>query len=213
MNLSELRGRIRKDLHDEDSSSYRWADAALDRHIDHALRELGEATPQQAKATLQTGAGSRELSMASLTGLIAVEAVEYPTGLYPPAYVPFSLWGGTLTLLTERVPSSGEQVNVYYGKAHVVDANGSTAPAHLEDLLAMGAEAYAALEWASYATNRVNVGGADTWREYQLWGQERLASFLAGLARHGRRNAVRVRRLYAPALPTGSQSTDWGPGA
>jgi hypothetical protein len=70
----------------------------------------------------------------------------------------------------------------------------------LEDVLATGAAAYAALEWASFASNRVNVGGADVWRSYMVWGQERLAAFAAALARHGRRSGVRARRLYRPAL-------------
>ena len=77
-------------------------------------------------------------------------------------------------------------------------------------MIAGGAGAYAALEWASFSTNRVNVGGRDVWREYLLWGQERLAEFQRALARYGRRNAARVRRLYAPATPVVDQTTVTG---
>jgi hypothetical protein len=66
-------------------------------------------------------------------------------------------------------------------------------------VVATGAAAYAAIEWASFATNRINVGGDDVWRQYLTWGQERLAAFARALAKHGRTNAVRVRRLYTPA--------------
>ncbi|MBF8267220.1 MAG: hypothetical protein HW388_728 [Dehalococcoidia bacterium] len=211
MDLSQMRARVRQDLHDEVSSSYRWTDAELDRHIQHAVRELGLAAPQEAKATLSTTAGSRDLSISSLADVVLVEAVEYPVGKYPPVYVPFSLWGSTLSLLVEDVPNGGESVYVFYGKLHTLNTTTSTVPSPLEDLVAIGAEGYAALEWASFATNRVNVGGTEVRRYYQAWGQERLDSFLKGMASHSRRNRVRARHLYAAAQPRPGQSTDWGP--
>ena len=212
MNLPQMRARLRQDLHDEDSQSYRWSDAELDRHIGRAVRELSLATPLEAKAALTTTAGSRELSVSSLTDLFLVEAVEYPTGKYPPVYIQFSLWGSTLTLLVDSAPAGVENANVFYGKLHTLDATTSTLPSYLEELLATGAAGYAALEWASFATNRVNVGGTDAWRDYQAWGQERLAAFMKGLAKYSKRNAVRARRLYRPLEPKPSQTTDWGPG-
>ena len=211
MNLSQMRTRVRQDLHDQDSNNYRWTDAELDRHIDHAVRELSLVMPVEAKSTLSTSEGSRELSLTSVEGLIMVEAVEYPVGNYPPSYVPFSLWGSTLSVLVDKVPSAGEEVNVYYGKPHTLDGSTSTIPSHLEDLVAAGAAAYAALEWASFATNRVNLGGITAWRDYLTWGQDRLSAFTQGLTQYGRKNALRARRLYRPYEPKPSQSVDWGP--
>ena len=211
MNLAEMRTRVRRDLHDEDANNYRWTDSELDRHLDHALGEFSLAVPLQAKATLTTTAGSRDLSLSSLSGLVAIEAVEYPVGYYPPRYQRFSVWGSTLTMLIDSAPAAAEQVYLYYGKLHTLDASTSTIPTALEDVVATGAEAYAAIEWASYATNRVNLGGDETWRYYLTWGQERRAEFAQALARHGRRSAVRVRQLYRPYEPPASQSTDWGP--
>jgi hypothetical protein len=199
MNLADMRARLRKDLHDEDSANYRWTDAELDRHIDRAVRELSIAIPLEAKATLTTIAGSRDLSLSSLTGLVVLEAVEYPTDKYPPSYVQFSVWASALTMLVDGAPASGEPVNVYYGKMHTLDASGSTIPPHLEEVVATGAGAYASLEWASFATNRVNFGGQDVWRSYLTWGQERLAEFARALAKHSRRNTARVHKLYSPA--------------
>lgn len=211
MNLAEMRAQLRQDLHDEDATSYRWTDAELDRHIEHAVRELSLAVPLEAKATLTTTAGSRELSISSLTDLVAIEAVEHPVGKYPPRYVRFSLWGDALALLTERTPDEGEEVYVYYGKLHTLDETTSTIPSPLEDLVAIGAEGYAAIEWASFATNRVTLGGSATWKSYLIWGQDRLASFLRGLAKHSRKNRVRARRLYRPYEPAAGQGSDWGP--
>ena len=211
MNLSQMRTRVRQDLHDQDPNNYRWTDADLDRHIDHAVRELSLAVPVEAKSALTTSEGSREISLASLGGLIVVEAVEYPVGQYPPAYAPFSLWGTTLSLLVDKLPVADEEVNIYYGESHTLDGSTSTIPPHLEDLVATGAAAYADLEWASFATNRVNLGGVTAWRDYLTWGQDRLAAFARGLARYSRKNALRARRLYRPYEPKPSPTADWGP--
>ncbi|MBI4236375.1 MAG: hypothetical protein HY688_03350 [Chloroflexi bacterium] len=209
--LADIRTRVRKELHDEDATAYRWTDTVLDRHIARALGELALAAPREMVASPTTTAGSRDVSLASLASRVVVEAVEYPTGRYPPSLVPFSLWGDTLTLLVDTVPAGGEALKVYYGALHTLDATTSTLPAALEETLVTGAAAYAALEWANYAVNRINVGGEEVWRQYLAWGQERLADFQGQLARTGRRAALRLRQLYRPAQPPASQSTDWGP--
>ncbi len=211
MNLSEMRSAVRRDLHDEDAQSYRWSDDELDRHIVRAVHETSLAAPLESTATLTTAAGSRDLSLASLTDRVVVEAVEFPPDRYPPIYAPFSLWGDTLSLLVDAAPINEQSVRIYYGKMHTLDAAGSTLPPALEDVVATGAAGYAALEWASFATNRVNTGGQDTWRNHLVWGEQRLAAFAAALGRQGRRSAVRVRRLYRPAEPIGGRTGDLQP--
>jgi hypothetical protein len=198
MDLDAMRARVRKDLRDEDPEHERWPDETLDRHIARALAELSLAAPLEATATLQTEAGSRDLSLAGLGDRVSVDAVEHPPGRYPPALVAFSTWGDTLTLLVERTPAGGEDVLVRYARLHALDAEGTTLPEALHDLVATGAAGYAAVEWASYAINRVNLGGEQAWRHYQVWGQERLAAFAKALAKHGRARQVRSRRLYVP---------------
>jgi hypothetical protein len=133
--LADVRTRVRKDLHDTDSGAYRWTDAQLDRHIARALDELSLAIPDEKSATVATTAGSRDLSLASLTGLVEVEAVEFPTGQFPPARCDFSRWAGTLTLHTESEPQ-GEDAKLYYTARHTLDDTGSSLPGHLEDLVA-----------------------------------------------------------------------------
>src|SRR4030042_179511 len=195
MNLSDMRARIRKDLHDEDSQNYRGGDHELNRHIDRAVRELSLSCPLETKAELNTTAGSRDLSLSALSGMVEIEAVEYPVANYPPSYVRFSVWSDTLTLLIDSLPGGGEYVYIYYGKLHTLDADSSTIPVKLEDLVATGAAGYAAIEWSSFATNRVNLGGSDTWRSYLTWGQDRLAAFLRDLAKHRKKNAGARRQL------------------
>lgn len=198
MNIATMRARVRQDL--RDPSGERWDDATLDRHIARAVRETSLAAPLEASATL-TSTGVRELSLATLPSRVTIEAVEWPAGQYPPAYVAFSMWGDALTVETASPPPAGEQVVVRYGALHTLDGAGTTLPERLQDLVATGAAAYAAIEWAAYAVDRLNSGGDDTWRHFHTWGQERLAAFAKGLAKHGRERRLRSRRLYAAATP------------
>ena len=211
MDLPTMRTRARRDLHDEDAQNYRWTDDVLDRHIQRSVEEVSVASAREVKATLTTTADSRELSLSTLTDLISIEAVEYPTSKYPPEYVRSSVWAGTLTMLVNSAPGGGENVWVYYGKIHTLDATSSTLPTYLEDLVATGATAYAAIEWSSFATNRINVGGEQVWRQYLTWGQDRLASFMSRLAQLSNKSSLHARSLYTPAQPRPSQTTDWGP--
>jgi len=210
MNLSEMRTIVRRDLHDEDANNYRWTDDELDRHIAHAVKEFSEALPLEQKATKATTSGSREIDISTVTDRIMVEAVEYPVDKFPKRYQRFALWGDTLTLLGDEVPD-GSNTYIYYGKLHTLDVSDSTIPAKHEDLIAAGAEGYAAMEWAAFAINRVNVGGSITPKEFLTWGKERLRFFKDELKRLGRRNRVRLRSLYKPYYPAVSKTTDHGP--
>jgi len=210
MNLTEMRTIVRRDLKDEDTANYRWTDDELARHIAHAVKDFAEAIPYEQKATKATTSGSREIDISSFSDRVMVEAVEYPVDKFPKRYQRFSLWADTLTLLGDEIPD-GSNAYIYYGKLHTLDATTSTIPGEHEDLIATGACGYAAVEWAVYAINRVNVGGTQTPTELLTWGREKLNYFKAELKRLGRRNRVRVRSLYKPYYPPASKSTDYGP--
>jgi hypothetical protein len=209
MNLSEMRTVVRRDLHDEDAGNYRWTNDELDRHIAHAVKDFSEAIPYEQKATKATTSGSREIDISTIADRITVEAVEYPVDEFPNRYQRFSLWADTLTLLGDEVPD-GSNAYIYYGKLHSLGES-STIPAMYEDLIAAGASGYAAMEWAIYAVNRINVGGVPTPEEFLAWGRGKLDYFKAELKRLGRRNRVRIRSLYSPYYPPVSKSTDYGP--
>ena len=203
--LTDIRARVRTDLRDEDAGEYRWVSAELDRHIFHALRELSLAVPAEKKTTLEVTARSRDLPLSSLAGLVLVDSVEYPAGQIPPAYVDFRVWGDTLSLLTERVPDEGEKAAVCYGSLHTLDYTGSTVPEALEDVLVAGACGHAALSMSGFTINRLNTGGDAVWRDYMVWGRERLNVFHRALARYGRSGRLRARRLRRPTFAAGSR--------
>jgi hypothetical protein len=210
MNLSEMRTMVRRDLHDEDAENYRWLDDELDRHIAHAVKDFSEVIPCEQRVTLPTTSGSREIDISTVAERVMVQAVEYPVGRFPPVYQRFALWADTLTLLGTEVPD-GSDAYVYYGKLHNLDADTSTIPSQYEDLVAVGACGYAAVEWAVYAINRANVGGTGTPEELRQWGREKLSYFRKELRRLGRKNRVRIRSLYQSYYLPVSKSTDYGP--
>ncbi len=201
-NIAAIRTSVRKDLHDEDAAAYVWTDAVLDRHIGRAVTDYSIADPLEVKSTLTTTAASRDLAIASLTPLVAVEAVEWPVGEFPPRRVGFSVWATTLTMDVVAAPAGVEDVNVYWLQQHTLDASSSTVPPADDDLIALGAAGYAALDRAVYAVNKINTGGADVWARYNAFGDGALRQFRDELRRRGRNATVRSRRMFSTDAPS-----------
>jgi hypothetical protein len=209
-NLATIRGEVRVDLHDEDAGAYRWTDATLNRHIERAVLEYSLVSPLEKKSTIAVTEDTRDVSLATLATRLRVVAAEYPTGEYPPSYVPFVVWAETLTLDLVSAPSGTPNVNVYWHGPHTINGTVSFPSSH-DDIIAGGAGAFAALEWASYATNRLNAGEA-TWGKYMDFGQVRLAAFRAALRDLPAAQTLRTGRLYTPqTVRFRSQTTDPGP--
>lgn len=207
--LTTMRDCLRRELHDEDSATYRWTDDELSTHLQRAVRELSLVLPREQKTALTTTTASRDLSLGSLDSLVRVEAAEYPTGCWPPSYVQFSLFQSTLTLLTDATPSGADSVNLYWGSLHSLDDDVSTLPVAVEDTVLTGAAAYAALEWASFATNRANVAGTAAFESYRVWGEERLQAFREALRGLGRDARLHNAGLYQPARNVSRSVVQW----
>jgi hypothetical protein len=141
--------------------------------------------------------------------LVRIEAVESPVGHYPPAYVQWSFYQDTLSLLTEQAPSGAEDVTVYWGSLHEVDAIQSTLPVVAEDTVITGAGGYAALEWSNFATNRANVGGANAPDDYREWGEAQLRRFREQLDDFGRRARLRVSSLFKTSRDASGDVVRW----
>jgi len=112
-------------------------------------------------------------------------------------------------LLGDEIPD-GSNTYIYYGKLHTLGTSSTIAARH-EDLIDAGACGYAAIEWAIYAVNRVNVGGATIPGELLGWGREKLDFFRKELKRLGGKNRVRISSLYQPYIQPASKSADPGP--
>ena len=211
MNLSDMRTLVRRDLHDEDAEDYRWTNDELDRHITQAASEFSIHIPGEQKTTLSTTIGSRDIDVSSLTDRVSINAVEYPISQYPRAFQCFSLWQDTLTMLTQNKPSAVENVFIYWNKVHTLDVSTSTIPSKHERLVALGASAYAMLQFAAFSVDRINTGGENTPQEFMTEGQRRLDYFTSELKRYGKNNRVRSKNFYKPAAAPSSKSAVWDP--
>ena len=197
--LSDLRNQMRKDLHDEDSGSYRWTDAVLNRHIERALAEFSAAWPRTATTTINASAGVREYDLSAIGDLnnrpAALLAVEWPytaaAPAYPPGFTPFRVFANWLYLLSETPPAAGDVLRVWYALPHVLSESTKTLAPDDEPVVALGAAAYAALERESYATERITPSGR-TAEDYRAWGERALERFQSLLADRRRQAALAV---------------------
>jgi hypothetical protein len=175
--ISILRARLRVDLAEPEAD--RWTDSDLDRHIQHAVRDLNRVAPREmvdAGLTISDPA-SRQLDVSGLSDLVAMIAVEYPVGGHPRRLRHFELWGETLSLFTDTMPEAGAPVTVYYTARHAVDATGSTLPGNLEDIVLVGAAGYALLGYLAATHDRVTVGGGRTGDDLRAHASDLLMQF------------------------------------
>jgi hypothetical protein len=195
MDLSTMRTLVRRDLKDEDASSYRWQDNEIDRAIARAVAELSRYCPREMKSTIATTDGSREIDISSLTDRVSVDRVEFPIDEHPRSFQRFAVYQDTLTLIGD-VEGDGDDCYIYWGKVHTLDGSTSTIPTYLEDVLALGAAAYAVLAQTQYRTDTAGFGGEQADRDYLSWGNSRLQEFKSQLKRFGKGRKLKISQFY-----------------
>lgn len=176
MNLATMRTNVRRDLKDEDASNYRWTDNEIDRAIARAVSEFSKYSPREMKSTLATVSGSIALDISALTDRVSIDRLEFPVSNEPRTFTRFEVYQDTLTFLDTE--GDGNNCYVYWTAVHTLGASTSTIPTRYEDLIALGASAYAALAQSQYSTNRANYGGEDVDRDYKTWADTRLREFI-----------------------------------
>ena len=195
MNLTTMRTLVRRDLKDEDNSNYRWQDNEIDRAIQRAVAELSRYVPREMKSTIATTSDSRDIDIATLTDRVSVGRVEFPVGETPRSFQRFAVYSDTITLVGDTV-GDGENCHIYWGKVHTLDGSTSTIPSYLEDVLALGAAAYAVLAQAQYRSDFAGIGGDRADTDYQSWGSSMLKEFKSQLRRFGRNRKLKYGTLY-----------------
>jgi hypothetical protein len=195
MNLTTMRTLVRRDLKDEDNSNYRWQDNEIDRAIQRAVAELSRYVPREMKSTIATTSDSRDIDIATLTDRVSVDRIELPVGETPRRFQRFVLYSDTVTLVGDTV-GDGEDCYIYWGKIHTLDGSNSTIPSHLEDVLALGAAAYAVLGQAQYRSDVAGIGGDRADTDYQSWGSTMLKEFKSQLQRFGRGRKLKQGTLF-----------------
>lgn len=195
MNLSTMRTLVRRDLKDEDNSNYRWQDNEIDRAIGRAVAELSRYVPREMKSTIATVDGSREIDISTLTDRVSVDRVEFPVGETPRQFQRFAIYADTITFIG-GVEGDGEDCYIFWGKVHTLDGSTSTIPAYLEDVLTLGATAYAVLAQTQYRVDVAGHGGEQADRDYQAWGDIMLRNFKEALKRFGRGRKLKISQFY-----------------
>jgi hypothetical protein len=205
--LAQLVTKVRQDLRDT-AAPQEFTDAELERWLGRALAEVSAARGREQKTALTTAA-SRDLSLSTLSLLLRVVGIEYPTLQWPPTYVRFTHWGAVATLHIDNVPAAGEAVNVLWESAHFLDGVGSSMDPRLEEIVVLGGGAYALEAYASKGANTLLTAGSTGQRA--LAGEAERLLRLYGAELRRLRGRVRRREMYVPAEPGPSQSTDPGP--
>lgn len=195
--LATLRDRLELVL--QDSSNTTWATADLDEAITQALERYSAICPCYAITTLTLAAAGREISLASVSGLLRVIRVwwEYTAAdpEYPPHWRNFELWPGPILFINDGAePQSGDVVRIWYTAPHTLkdlsSATSTSFPAGDEGIIITGAAAIAALARALETSETLNVDGA-TAERLMAWGQLQEQRFTALLAQEARRQAAR----------------------
>ncbi len=205
--MVQLRDVVEADL--TDALNETWSTAEVDRAIRRALFRYSEVRPQEAIATLDA-ASSREYALTTLSGLIDVQRVWWPYDsddpTYPPQWVEFELWDDRTVLFLKAAvcPAAGDlPLRVFYTKAHTLNgldsATASTYFVEDEELLVIGATAYAAIQRSRYVVDAVNPT-SETPGQWRTWGRDRLKEFEDGLAQLGRRLLRHSDSRVWPAL-------------
>lgn len=195
MDLSTMRTLVRRDLKDEDSSDYRWQDNEIERAIARAVAELSRYVPREMKTTIATVDGSRDIDISSLTDRVSIDKVEFPVGNTPRSFQRFAVYQDTITLIGD-IEGDGEDCYIYWGRVHTLDGSTSTVPGYLEDVLALGAAAYAVLAQAQLRTDTAGFGGERADTDYQSWGNGMLKEFKSQLKRFGRCRKLKISQFY-----------------
>lgn len=204
--LADLRDLVESDL--VDASNLTWSTTELDRAIRQALVRYSFVRPLQAVTTIDAVDG-REYDLTDLTGLIDVEAVWWPYDAVDTAALPvwcqFELWQNNTVLFLKSAdcPSVGDKpLRVFYTCAHTIkDLDGASSSTYFEadeEILVLGAVAYAAVQQGRYTLDAVNVS-ARVPDHFMAWAKARMEEFERELARLARR-AQRHRDSRVPML-------------
>ena len=180
-NLSAIRGIARQFLRDEHliDKAFAFKPDELDLHIGNCLGEISDVNWYEVRETVVSD-GTKEVDISSITDLIGekVEKAEYPTGSDPPEYRNVSIFGNTLRINIEAMPTAGEDVYLYCHKVHQLTETSSTLSPDLEKVLVDGVVATAALAWLNQMRAQIVPASA---RWYQQWATNRLLLYREGL--------------------------------
>lgn len=192
--LSDIRSSVKDILRAEfeEGVTPEWEEDELDRLIALTLNEIELKMPYEVKKTtlddssstaIVTTADSKEIDISEITNLIRVFKVEYRTARNPKQFRNFTLFGDTLTMVINFLPSADEAVHLYCHKKHTLTNATSTLKPDHEDVLIQGVVASAAINQGRELINSLNVGGGNVGPRMADWGKTQLTLYRERLRR------------------------------
>ncbi len=197
-NLSQLIDLVEMEL--KDTGNAQWSTDELTAHIRRALRAYNRVQPRRAQGVISATEGEREYSLAGLSGLMDVLEVWHPWDdddpCYPPQRPTWSvLYDGALRLDVADAPTADgtDDIRVFYTIPHAIDGldgeETSTLDGQGEQVIVLGASAYAASQLAQSLIGTVTVTG-QTPEQYSKWAAARMNDFELALEQLRRRANV-----------------------
>ncbi len=192
--LVAMETQVRQDLKDLDASAYLWTTAEVDRHIQHAVNDYQRVLPLMASTAIVVASSTGQGATSPITtrqvltlpaGYLWTLRVEYPIDQAPPAYLMFReeiADAGSLYFPVAQAPRVGDNMKIWYAKTHTLSSGVSTILIEHEELITLGAVAWAASSATRYAVGRLN---ASMWTPKGLaeFAQDRMAAYKLWLTR------------------------------
>ena len=210
--LATLTDRV--ELMIADVSNVTFSTAAIAEGIRQAIHRYSKRRPLSVITTLTITATGREVSVASLTGLLGVSEVWLPYTAASPEQPPlrraFELWFDQKVLYFPYSgnggfePTAGEVARIFYGKLQALkDLDGETVttiPLDDETLLATGAAGYTVLPRAREATETIMLAEqVPISAQLMAWAKMKLEEFEVSLSQSIQREQS-VPWVQLPAL-------------
>lgn len=190
--LAGMEANVRTDLKDLDAGAYLWQTAEVDRHLAHAVSDYQRVCPRVRSsewAAVADGNGStRRQALSPLpVGYLYALRFEWPVDGDPVQYRLFlenPQGSGAVYLYGSDFPAVGESIRLWWTGAHELSNLVSTIPLEHEEVICLGAVAYAAEAAARYTATRLN---ASYWtpRSLAAFARERMMAYQVELARVG----------------------------
>ena len=143
-----------------DDASYektRWLNAILEEHIKAAAIEYSRYRPlSKIDSTVDA---AQSMTISTITDLIRVTALAWPSLQYPPRMRKFWEWPEGTKVNFVPVESWANKADIYYAAEHSIGIS-STVPTEDDEIIVTGGCMYALGEYAAYMANRVSPGDA-----------------------------------------------------
>ena len=141
--------------------------------------------------TLVTTEDEKDIDLSGIVDIIRVQRCEFRIShpsKNPRQFRGFSIFGDTLTMDINFLPSANEEVHLYLHKKHTLTDKTSTLKSQHETVLIQGVTARAAMNKGREQINALNVGGVNVGERMVAWGREQLGLYFGALRHHAVKN-------------------------